>query len=141
MENNNRGFMPLKIKGGISMIQELKNQIIQILDEVEVENLTLQSAVESLTVANENLQENIKKIEQEKVLAENKVAELESTVYELNNRIAELENTDLTQQVLSLNAEINALKIEKESLKELANINLEEVESIIEELKGLIANA
>ena len=33
--------MPLKIKGGILMIQELKNQIIQILDEVEVENLTL----------------------------------------------------------------------------------------------------
>jgi predicted nuclease with TOPRIM domain len=123
------------------MIQELKNQIIQILDEVEVKNLTLQSAVESLTVANENLQENIKGIEQEKVLAENKVVELESTVYELNNRIEELENTDLSQQILSLNAEINALKIEKESLKELASINLEEVQTIIEELKGLIVNA
>ena len=123
------------------MIQEFKNQIIQILDEVEVENLTLQSAVESLTVANENLQENIKKIEQEKDLAENKVAELESTVYELNNRIAELENTDLTQQVLSWNAEINALKIEKESLKELASVNLDEIQAIIEELKGLVANA
>ena len=123
------------------MIQELKNQIIQILDEVEVENLTLQSTVESLTVANENLQENIKEIEQEKLSAENKVAELENTVYELNNRIAELENTDLSQQILSLNAEINALKIEKESLKELASINLEEVQTIIEELKGLITNA
>lgn len=123
------------------MIQELKNQIIQILDEVEVENLTLQSVVESLTVANENLQENIKRIEQEKSSAENKVVELENAVYELNNRIAELENTDLSQQILSLNAEINALKIEKESLKELAGINLEEVQTIIEELKGLIANA
>ena len=133
--------MPLKIKGGISMIQELKNQIIQILDEVEVENLTLQSAVESLTVANENLQENIKEIEQEKVLAENKVVELENAVYELNNRIEELENTDLSQQILSLNAEINALKIEKESLKELASVNLDEIQAIIEELKGLIANA
>ena len=123
------------------MIQELKNQIIQILDEVEAENLTLQSAIESLTVANENLQENIKRIGQEKASAENKVVELENTVYELNNRIAELENTDLNQQILSLNAEINALKIEKESLKELASINLEEVQTIIEELKGLIANA
>ena len=123
------------------MIQELKNQIIQILDEVEVENLTLQSAVESLTVANENLQENIKEIEQEKVLAENKVVELENAVYELNNRIEELENTDLSQQILSLNAEINALKIEKESLKELASVNLDEIQAIIEELKGLIANA
>ena len=123
------------------MIQEFKNQIIQILDEVEVENLTLQSAVESLTVANENLQENIKEIKQEKVLAENKVVELENTVYELNNRIAELENTDLSQQILSLNAEINALKIEKESLKELASVNLDEIQAIIEELKGLIANA
>lgn len=90
------------------MIQELKNQIIQILDEVEVENLALQSTVESLSIANENLR---------------------------------LENTNLNQQVLSLNAEINALKIEKESLKELASVNLDEIQIIIEELKGLIANA
>ena len=113
------------------MIQELKNQIIQILDEVEAENLTLQSAIESLTVANENLQENIKRIGQEKASAENKVVELENTVYELNNRIAELENTDLNQQILSLNAE-------NSSLKEQANLNLIKVQEIVNELKEIL---
>ena len=54
----------------------------------------------------------------------------------INTELDELKNENV-----ALNEELDKLKNENKALKEQININLEEVRTIIDELKGLINNA
>jgi chromosome segregation ATPase len=100
------------------MLKNLVNEINNLLldnEEKTQEILSLNSSINSLNTAIEVLQNENQSLLDVKV--------------ELTNRILELE-----EQVLSLNAE-------KEKLELQSNIKLEEVKTIVEELKGLITNA
>jgi FtsZ-binding cell division protein ZapB len=105
---------------------------------LETENVNLKDSVNSLSNANTILKE-------EKALLEDRILELEENP----------PSTLLNATIDSLKVEIDCIKKEKETLlnenttlvKEIEdlktqnNINLSEVKAIIEELKGLIANA
>jgi hypothetical protein len=100
------------------MLKNLANEINNLLldnEEKTQEILSLNSNINSLNIAIEVLQ--------------NENQSLLVVKAELTNRILESE-----EQVLSLNAE-------KEKLELQSNIKLDELRTIVEELKGLIANA
>ena len=100
------------------MLKNLANEINNLLldnEEKTQEILNLNSSIDSLNTAIEVLQ--------------NENQSLLGVKAELTNRILELE-----EQLLSLN-------VEKEKLELQSNIKLDELRIIVEELKGLIANA
>ena len=100
------------------MLKNLANEINNLLLDNEgkaQEILSLNSNIDSLNITIEVLQ------------SENQ--SLLGVKAELTSRILELE-----EQILSLN-------VEKEKLELQSNIKLDELRIIVEELKGLIANA
>ena len=100
------------------MLKNLANEINNLLLDNEgktQEILSLNSNIDSLNATIEALQNENQNLLDVKV--------------ELTNRILELE-----EQILSLN-------VEKEKLELQSNIKLDELRTIVEELKGLIANA
>jgi FtsZ-binding cell division protein ZapB len=123
------------------VLRDFVNEINCLLDSIvllETENVNLKDSVNSLSNANTILKE-------EKALLEDRILELEENP----------PSTLLNATIDSLKVEIDCIKKEKETLlnenttlvKEIEdlktqnNINLSEVKAIIEELKGLIANA
>lgn len=100
------------------MLKNLANEINNLLldnEEKTQEILSLNSSIGSLSITIETLQ--------------NENQSLLDVKAELTSRILELE-----EQVLSLN-------VEKEKLELQSNIKLDELRTIVEELKGLITNA
>lgn len=78
------------------------------------------------------------------------ILNLNSNTDSLNTTIEVLQNenqslldmkAELTSRILELEEQILSLNVEKEKLELQSNIKLDELRIIVEELKGLIANA
>ena len=78
------------------------------------------------------------------------ILNLNSSINSLNTTIEALQNenqsllvmkAELTNRILELEEQILSLNVEKEKLELQSNIKLDELRTIVEELKGLITNA
>ena len=114
------------------MLRELGNEIIELFKDKEEKNTQIAELQAELNVKiNEIASKDSLLAEKENIISikDNDIANLQS---ELKIKIKEVEDKDL------LLAEQNK---EVTRLQEQASLKLDEVKAIIEELKGLIANA
>jgi chromosome segregation ATPase len=134
------------------MLKNLANEINNLLLDNEgktQEILSLNSNIDSLNITIGTLQNENQNLLSVKAELTNRILELEEQIVnaEVNK---ELENiiAELNDQILSLNAEkeilsqvVTDLQAQLENSEIEANLKLEEVKTIVEELKELIANA
>ena len=114
------------------MLRELGNEIIELFKAGEVKDTQIAELQAELNVKNDEISNKDNLLaEKDSVISakDNDIANLQS---ELENKIKEVNDKDL------LLAEQNK---EVTRLQEQASLKLDEVKAIIEELKGLIANA
>ena len=114
------------------MLKELGNEIIELFKEGEAKDTQISELQAELNVKiNEIASKDSLLAEKENIISikDNDIANLQS---ELQNKIKEVEDKE------HLLAEQNK---EVARLQEQASLKLDEVKAIIEELKGLIANA
>ena len=114
------------------MLKELGNEIIELFKEGEAKDTQIAELQAELNVKiNEIVNKDSLLAEKENIISikDNAIANLQS---ELQNKIKEVEDKD------HLLAEQNE---EIVRLQEQASLKLDELKSIIEELKGLIINA
>ena len=107
------------------MLKELVNEIIELLNESDVKD----TQINELRAEVEGLKVQIAQLKQELEIANNSIVELNNEVISLNNIIIEKDG------IIS-NKDIKILE-----LQEQANLKLDEVKTIVEELKGMIINA
>ena len=127
------------------MLKNLANEIINILNDNEVKAEEIKRLKERITelensaISNEVVED-----------LNNQIASLNATINDLveENSNLGLTITDLQLQLetskenhLKCNSTIEGLNSQIAVLETQANINLNEVKNIVEELKGLIANA
>lgn len=134
------------------MLKNLANEINNLLLDNEgkaQEILNLNSSISSLNATIEVLQNENQSLLDMKVELTSRILELEEQIVNVEAN-KELENiiVELNNQILSLNAEkevlsqtVADLQAQLENSEIEANLKLEEVKTIVEELKGLIANA
>jgi chromosome segregation ATPase len=134
------------------MLKNLANEINNLLLDNEgktQEILSLNSNIDSLNITIGTLQNENQNLLSVKAELTNRILELEEQIVnaEVNK---ELENiiAELNDQILSLNAEkeilsqvVADLQAQLENSETEANLKLEEIKTIVEELKELIANA
>ena len=107
------------------MLRELVNEIVELLNESDVKD----TQINELRAEVEGLMVQIAQLKQELEIANNSIVELNNEVISLNNIIIEKDG------IIS-NKDIKILE-----LQEQANLKLDEVKTIVEELKGMIINA
>ena len=134
------------------MLKNLANEINNLLLDNEgkaQEILNLNSSISSLNATIEVLQNENQSLLDMKVELTNRILELEEQIVNVEAN-KELENiiVELNNQILSLNAEkevlsqtVADLQAQLENSEIEANLKLEEVKTIVEELKELVANA
>jgi chromosome segregation ATPase len=134
------------------MLKNLANEINNLLLDNEgktQEILSLNSNIDSLNITIGTLQNEKQNLLSVKAELTNRILELEEQIVNVEAN-KELENiiVELNDQILSLNAEKEALsqvvadlQVQLENSEIEANLKLEEVKTIVEELKELIANA
>jgi chromosome segregation ATPase len=134
------------------MLKNLANEINNLLLDNEgktQEILSLNSNIDSLNITIGTLQNENQNLLSVKVELTNRILELEEQIVNVEAN-KELENiiVELNDQILSLNAEkeilsqvVTDLQAQLENSEIEANLKLEEVKTIVEELKELIANA
>ena len=107
------------------MLRELVNEIVELLNESDVKD----TQINELRAEVEGLKVQTAQLKQELEIANNSIVELNNEVISLNNIIIEKDG------IIS-NKDIKILE-----LQEQANLTLDEVKTIVEELKGMIINA
>ena len=107
------------------MLRELVNEIVELLNESDVKD----TQINELRAEVEGLKVQTAQLKQELEIANNSIVELNNEVISLNNIIIEKDG------IIS-NKDIKILE-----LQEQANLKLDEVKTIVEELKGMIINA
>ena len=134
------------------MLKNLANEINNLLLDNEgkaQEILNLNSIISSLNATIEVLQNENQSLLDMKVELTSRILELEEQIVNVEAN-KELENiiVELNNQILSLNAEkevlsqtVADLQAQLENSEIEANLKLEEVKTIVEELKELVANA
>ena len=134
------------------MLKNLANEINNLLLDNEgkaQEILNLNSNISSLNATIEVLQNENQSLLDMKVELTSRILELEEQIVNVEAN-KELENiiVELNNQILSLNAEkevlsqtVADLQAQLENSEIEANLKLEEVKTIVEELKELVANA
>ena len=134
------------------MLKNLANEINNLLLDNEgkaQEILNLNSSISSLNATIEVLQNENQSLLDMKVELTSRILELEEQIVNVEAN-KELENiiVELNNQILSLNAEkevlsqtVADLQAQLENSEIEANLKLEEVKTIVEELKELVANA
>ena len=134
------------------MLKNLANEINNLLLDNEgktQEILSLNSNIDSLNITIEVLQNENQSLLGVKAELTNRILELEEQIVNVEAN-KELENiiVELNDQILSLNAEkeilsqtVANLEVELENSEIEANLKLEEVKTIVEELKELVVNA
>jgi chromosome segregation ATPase len=134
------------------MLKNLANEINNLLLDNEgktQEILSLNSNIDSLNITIGTLQNENQNLLSVKAELTNRILELEEQIVNVEAN-KELENiiVELNNQILSLNAEkeilsqvVTDLQAQLENSEIEANLKLEEVKTIVEELKELIANA
>jgi chromosome segregation ATPase len=134
------------------MLKNLANEINNLLLDNEgktQEILSLNSNIDSLNITIGTLQNENQNLLSVKAELTNRILELEEQIVNVEAN-KELENiiVELNDQILSLNAEkeilsqvVADLQAQLENSEIEANLKLEEVKTIVEELKELIANA
>lgn len=134
------------------MLKNLANEINNLLLDNEgktQEILSLNSNISSLNATIEVLQNENQSLLDMKVELTSRILELEEQIVNVEAN-KELENiiVELNNQILSLNAEkevlsqtVADLQAQLENSEIEANLKLEEVKTIVEELKELVTNA
>ena len=134
------------------MLKNLANEINNLLIDNEgktQEILSLNSNIDSLSITIETLQNENQNLLDMKAELTSRILELEEQIVNVEAN-KELENiiVELNDQILSLNAEketlsqaVADLKAQLENSEIEANLKLEEVKTIVEELKELVTNA
>ena len=107
------------------MLRELVNEIVELLNESDVKD----TQINELRAEVEGLKVQIAQLKQELEIANN-------SIVELNNEVISLNNINIEKDGIISNKDIKILE-----LQEQANLKLDEVKTIVEELKGMIINA
>ena len=114
------------------MLKELGNEIIELLKEMEAKDTQISELQAELNVKIEEIANK-----------DNLLAEKENTISTKDNDIANLQS-ELEIKIKEVEDKNRLLAEQNEEivrLQEQASLKLDEVKAIIEELKGLIANA
>ena len=135
------------------MLKELVNEVIELLNEAEAKDnriSELQAQVQNLiNIINNKNEENkllndqitALQLEKEKLQRDLEIAN--STIVEKENNVKELEVNVSTceERIDILEGNVSKLEADILNLQVQADLKLDEVKVIVEELKGLIVNA